>query len=106
MTNEEKAIEISWIYHKEYWYEGCDGGEYYNDSVGECEASALEMAEWKDRQFKDYLEKKRQKIVSILEDITEEDARHFALYQRYVYLGIIINELFPNAEQDNTDRDE
>ena len=51
MTNEEKSKKISWIHHKEYWYEGCDGGEYYNDSVGECEASAMEMAEWKDGQF-------------------------------------------------------
>ena len=60
MTNEEKAKEISFSQYKEYPYEGCDGLEYTNDSTIECEKSALEMAEWKDQQFKEYMNKKKE----------------------------------------------
>lgn len=116
MTNEEKAREIGQTILIE------DGIWHYASA----EIAAITMAEWKDQQyaeiidkwrkeaevnhdakmayeqgkhdamtyFREYLVKKRQKIASILEDITEEDARYFALHQRYVYLGIIINELF------------
>lgn len=53
-----------------------------------------EGVEWKDQKFKEYLETKMTEIVSRLEDMSEEDTRHFVLYQRYVYLREIINELY------------
>lgn len=53
MTNEEKARELQLDYTR---------GDYGDstDIRGACE----EMAEWKDKQFKEYLEKKKKDIMN------------------------------------------
>ena len=48
MTNEEKAKEIARSNQK-FFYE--DGGYDIKSSDEECYDSAMEMAEWKDKQF-------------------------------------------------------
>lgn len=48
MTNEEKAEEIARSNQK-FFYE--DGGYDIKSSDEECYDSAMEMAEWKDKQF-------------------------------------------------------
>lgn len=65
MTNEEKALELvegNWmVFNKEY-------------------SAALKMAEWKDQQFKEYLEKKKAEYgvdyivnaIDILDEIINE----------------------------------
>lgn len=56
MTNEEKAEQIA--------IKICGVPSEY-DITGEypcAEEAALEMAEWKDQQFKEYLEKKRETL--------------------------------------------
>ena len=55
MTNIEKAREIA--EKNRCCYPEDMACEYYSDE--ECYTSALEMANWKDQQFKEYLEKKR-----------------------------------------------
>lgn len=62
MNNQDKAIGIAKSNAHDYvesHYEFGDLQEYYVTSYEECKQSALEMAEWKDQQFKEYLEKKR-----------------------------------------------
>ena len=91
MTNEEKALEM-----------------FPDTPTLECMCKGVrkrlvEMAEWKDRQFKEYLEKK-------LVDIRKENS--CGPYgvgcnqgaQRAV--NEIIDELFGEIEQDNSDREE
>lgn len=53
MTNKEKAIEIA--ENNFTFYKSNVEGEISTDSCKECEQSALEMAEWKDQQFKKVL---------------------------------------------------
>ena len=51
MTNEEKAKEIAKLHELTYYvyHKGCD--IYEESSVEECYGSALQMAEWKDKQL-------------------------------------------------------
>lgn len=56
MNNKEKALQIA-DDNKNY-YSAVDG-EAPLDSYEECEQSAMEMAEWKDQQFKDIIQKVR-----------------------------------------------
>lgn len=53
MTNEEKAREIANHNFCDYQYRG----NLINTSRAECEVSALEMADWKDAQFKEFKSK-------------------------------------------------
>lgn len=57
MTNEEKAQDIGLLNARQYRHNY--GSEELTDSVNECIQSCIEMAEWKDRQFKEYLENKK-----------------------------------------------
>ena len=50
MTNEEKAKEIAHNNRINY-YEGDIWGDRIKSSEEECYDSAMEMAEWKDKQF-------------------------------------------------------
>lgn len=85
MTNKEKAREIA---------------EYYTDinDIGVALNSAKEMAEW----FKKYLEKKKTEML----DKRRKGEGGVDTYYKRRMVEEIINELFPNTEQDNTDRDE
>ena len=87
MTNKEKAREIGKVNARQYRHNY--GGNEFVFSNEECEASALQMAEWKDQQFKEYLEKKRNSInLNYHNGAIEANA--------YVWDAIneIINELF------------
>lgn len=69
MTNEEKAKEllgapIQWTFN--YWLDGFS--ESTQKELREKRNLLIKMAEWKDQQFKEYLEKKIQAIKS-MEDI-------------------------------------
>lgn len=75
MTNESKAIEI---YNRE-----TDKGFHLGTH------SLMEMAEWKDQQFKEYLEKKKDS----LEMDYHKDSYECNAY-KYSLLMEIINELF------------
>lgn len=60
MTNKQKALEISRKHQIEYLAQISNSNHLQKiSSDSECFGSALEMAEWKDQQFKEYLEKKR-----------------------------------------------
>lgn len=59
MTNEEKAKEIAEVNKMTYLEMENDGSVYDVDSFSECEDSALDMAKWKDQQFKDAIQKVR-----------------------------------------------
>ena len=92
MTNEEKALDIifGWA-----------------DDVHECaKDAAMEMAEWKDQQFKEYLEKKKEEVIKKMkEHILYSQPEEF-YHNRVMFCSEIINELFGETEQDNTDREE
>lgn len=97
MTNEEKAKGIANL------CEHCIESNG-NPCVGckECDArgayyGALEMAEWKDQQFKEYLEKKREELFN---------TNCLSVLPYIEFIDEIINELFPEQEQDNSDNDE
>lgn len=79
MTNEEKATYIANANQ-------CIDRSGYS-SFEECKTSALEMAEWKDQQFKEYLETKRKDILAV-----GDEPR--ALRTEIAVLDEIINELF------------
>lgn len=53
MNNKLKAKEIAAENKMTYLEMENDGSVYYVDSFDECEQSALEMAQWKDEQFKE-----------------------------------------------------
>lgn len=63
---------------------------------GHCEKVALEMAEWKDQQFKEYLEKKRKKYTTGLSVALQKNATQEAVVNDKIQclLNEIINELF------------
>lgn len=96
MTNEEKSYKIAY----QYGVTCCDCGD---NSTYECYDAALEMAKWKDKQFKEYLEKKKEEIERT------EDAGSFVtemiLNAQSELLDEIINELFGETKT-NTDREE
>ena len=88
MTNEEKARIIAeenkCCYPEDMAYED------FSDE--ECYTSALEMAEWKDQQFKEYLEKKKAEIDRI--DDYGIYTTEISLTAQSNLLDEIINELF------------
>lgn len=91
MINEEKAREIV---------------EYYTDvnDIGVALNSAKEMAEWKDHQFKEYLEKKLESIRDCYQESKIEYKRDY-YFTQMIAIVEIINELFEKTEQDNSDRE-
>ena len=88
MTNEEKATYIANANQ-------CIDRSGYS-SFEECEKSALEMAEWKDKQFKECLEKKLKVVKDKLSKtyIWDESCEFVKLQGQMVMLNGIINELF------------
>lgn len=67
MTNEKKAKELAEDNEKSYiMYDG----ETETTSYNECYQAAIEMAEWKDKQFQ---EEKKQLVESIIEWIKENN---------------------------------
>ena len=91
MTNEEKAREIELNVYA------------FEKTKGEFEApayrAALEMAEWKDQQFKEYLKKKGKEYGKRSQKWFTIDnmwARHRAVLAKYAQsiINEIINELF------------
>lgn len=101
MTNERKSSEIS------------DGYDYLFDKRERNASyySALEMAEWKDQQFKEYLEEKLKSAEERLHHLEEkslpEDTEGVSCATTIVMLyNEIINELFPKEEADCSNNDE
>lgn len=88
MTNKEKAREIGENKNNiaRFSFENTETTLYYG---------ALEMAEWKDNQFKAYLEKKKASF---------ENYAQAMMFSPFI--NEIINELFREEETDNTDNDE
>lgn len=83
MTNEEKAQEL--INEYDFWH--------YRDRYCSVK-SAIKMAEWKDRQFKEYLEKKKEEVTKKMkEHILYSQPEEF-YHNRVVFCNEIINELF------------
>lgn len=81
MTNEEKALSLSQKY-------GTPKNKNREIAVYQ---SCIEMAEWKDRQFREYLEKKKDSLeMDYTKDCFEGNA-----YKHYL-LTEVINELFNN----------
>lgn len=92
MTNEEKALDITFG---------------WADDVQECaKDAAMKMAEWKDNQFKEYLEKKNTGISNIKAKLDRNDAYYMLCTLKSLFIDEIISELFEETEQDNSDRDE
>lgn len=94
MTNEEKAYEISQFPLIE------DGIWHYATA----EIAAIIMAEWKDKQFREYLEQKKAEIDRI--DDYGIYTTEISLTAQSNLLDEIINELFGKTKQDNSDREE
>lgn len=76
-TNEEKAREIA---EKNYQQEK-NGASSYTIAV----VSAIEVADWKDHQFKEYLERKRDNII---------EANRLSARSQFRIIDEIIKELF------------
>lgn len=53
----------------------------------------------KDKSFAAFLDRKRGELAARLEDMTEECSCYFVLYTRYVYLGILIDEICDNKKK-------
>ena len=84
MTNEEKAIE----FYRTRYLTGEERKKMHERRVG-----FVQGAEWKDRQFKEYLEKKKEKLVRLQDDVSNQ--REFDLIDyRISLIDEIINELF------------
>lgn len=96
MTNEEKAREIG----QTILLDDC-GWQRYDIA----EFAALKMAEWKDQQFKEYLEKKKAEMKE------KHNSYHSDIIKASNAWGImtidgIIDELFSKIENDNSENDE
>lgn len=70
MKNEQKAKRIAEKRYDLYYSFDNDGDAYEDDSFKDCYTSAMDMAEWKDRQLKKILK-------AIHEDCPESKAKHY-----------------------------
>lgn len=86
MTNEEVALGLSQKY-------GAPKNKNREIAVYQ---SCIEMAEWKDAQFKKYLENK---YIEARNSYDKTEAKFYEDRMDY------INELFEEIEQDNSDRE-
>lgn len=80
MTNESKAIEI---YNRE-----TDKGFHLGTH------SLVEMAEWKDAQFKEYLEQKNTEISNTKAKLDKTNIDYMLCTLKSLFIDEIINELF------------
>lgn len=94
MNNQEKAREIAEKNACDYPFKG----GLTNTSRAECEDSALEMAEWKDQQFKEYLEKKAKEAKEKRDADTSFEDDWDEWSNRYWVYGSIIDELFEDGK--------
>lgn len=92
MTNEEKAFDIVF--------------GWADDVHDSAKDAAIEMAEWKDTQFKEYLEKKKLEIELNMGNPSVGSSAFIAKDCMLCLINEIINELFEEIEQDNSDREE
>lgn len=93
--NVSKAREIAHT-HKIEYIKGLK--DERGTSFIECVGSALQMAQWKDQQFKEYLEKKKESMIKKWGHIVAAGVSA---------IDMIINELFPEPkEQDNSERED
>lgn len=86
MTNSDKAIEITVdiTYHRQ-------NQPVYFDAIKE---AALEMAEWKDKQFREYLVKKKYNYM-LHREMWQQDSFEWGCYDSQIdTIDEIINELF------------
>lgn len=91
MTNEEKAKELASSERISF--------DELNDSYcNGIECGALEMAEWKDEQFKEYLEKKRDKYQKYAMTRQKLFPGEILYTGKYEAVNEIINELFGDEE--------
>lgn len=105
MTKEEKAKKLGVLNARQYRHNY--GGDEFVFSNEECETSALEMAEWKDQQFKRALIRKIVEYEKKVHDVVESGEGDVKVYiEPQKAIKQIINELFPEQEQDNSDNDE
>lgn len=102
MTNEEKANQLHPycpIYN--------DFAMEKQDVNSEVRTGFIEGANWKDQQFKEYLEKKYDTALNAWDDWAAYDPKTAESWRvRVQYIREIINELFGETEQDNSDREE
>lgn len=95
MTNEEKkSNEIA----AEYLM----GHDRLEVTYEEMREAVMTMAEWKDQQFKEYLEKKSRNAEAVWHVSHHED--YTGGFMDAIHE--IINELFGETEQDNSDRED
>lgn len=104
MTNKEKAREIASKYFPV-------GSPHYTTEVAaqiDCQNAVNEMAEWKDQQIKDYLENIKNRFNDHLEQehAKDNDVAAISYTARLNTIKMIIEELFPDTEEDNTNKDE
>lgn len=97
MNNQEKAKELGTTIWKEW-----------NDSTlaTGAEKGAMLMAEWKDQQIKEYLEKKNTEISNTKAKLDKVNVDYMLCTLKSLFLDEIINELFGETEQDNSNREE
>ena len=88
MKNDDTARSLAWQIKEEVGM-----SQHSVERVTEIIRGALDE---KDKQLVACLDKKRADIAARLEDITEENPIYFALYQRYVYLGVLLDEFSEN----------
>ena len=62
-------------------------------------------AEWKDQQFKENLEKKLESIRDCYQESKTEYKKDY-YFAQMIAIAEIVNELFGEIEQDNSDREE
>lgn len=103
MVNQEK-IKVLGLYEKavkKYPDDCCPDSEQVHALRMGYQVGAIEMNRLKDQQFKEYLEKRRNKVAEI-------DTKDYKGWEMYYMADIteIINELFGETEQDNSDREE
>lgn len=81
-SNAEKAREISQsqLIEEGIWH------------YATAEVAALEMAEWKDAQLKEYLERKRSEMERGIPYCSDSDAEKFS--ERIIMINEILNDLF------------
>ena len=92
MTNEDKAREIEL---NVYAFSEKPKGQFEAPAY----RAALEMAEWKDQQFKEYLEKKKEEVAKKMkEHILYSQPEEF-YHNRVMFCNEIINELFGEEKQ-------
>lgn len=106
MTNEEKAKETA----EEYRAVLAANTDFDVNDLDLAEEDitklTLDMAEWKDQRFKEYLEKKKEENNEKMKKYILYSESEEYYHNRVMFCQEIINELFPKTEQDNSDNDE